>query len=261
MTASAIFEIDTGAGYGQPGVAQDAQPGATVTCRLASVLGVRTIEWEIALPGSIAGTTHARLLPSDPPIAVPTLTYGGVPNGQTVTFDVDSYLGQAYGIRCRVNRGLTTDNIAKSAVYVLDDAGRRPFFVGEELEHDQIYGITARLGALTGELLTGTAAAGVTTTIKSYPMAEDSVLSLRGRLTASDTGGDAAYYEFAGLWRRIGAAAPVLVALVESVSIEDDLLWDVGGDVDGNSARVRFVPDAANATTYSARLEPLEHRP
>jgi hypothetical protein len=260
MTASAIFEIDTGAGYGPPGVAQDAQPDATVTCRLASVAGVRTIEWSMATENAIAATTHARLSPSDPPIAVPTLTPGGVPIGETVTFDVDSYLGQAYGIRCRVNWGEADQAIAKGAVYVLDAGGRRPFFVGEELEHDELYGITARLGALTGELLTGTVAAGVTTTIRAYPMAEDSALGLRGRLTASDTGGDAAYYEFGGLWKRIGAAAPVLVALTKPVAIEDDLLWDVIGDVSGNDARVRLVPDAGNDTSYSARLEPLEHR-
>jgi hypothetical protein len=254
MTPSAIFEIDVGAGYGAPGVAQDAQPGATVTCRLASVLGVRTIVWRIT-------GTHARLLPSDPAIPEPSpLVYGGVPVGQTVTFDLPAGIRQSYGIEAWVNRGEPTDTIARSAVYVLDDAGRRPFFLGEELEHDEIYGVTARFQALTGELLTGTAVGGTTTTIRSYPMAEDSQLGLRGRLTASDTGGDAAYYEFHGLWKRIGAAAPVLVGLVKPVAIEDDLLWDVAGDVDGNNARVRFVPDAANDTTYSARLEPLEQR-
>jgi hypothetical protein len=140
MIVSAIFEIDPGTGYGDPGVAQNAAPAATITCRVASVSGVSRIEWEIF-------GTHGRDLPTDPPIPVPTITYGGTPIGQTMSFTVAGGTGQAYGIACRVNRGLATDDRRTSAVYVLDDAGQRPFFVGEELEADELYGVVPRLNS------------------------------------------------------------------------------------------------------------------
>jgi hypothetical protein len=130
--ASALFEIDPGTGsYGAPGVAQNAAASATINCRLASVSGVYQIEWRIT--GTHGGN-------------FPALTYSGNPVKQIATFTLPGGLGQAYGIECKVNGGVSpAGDLKTSAVYVLDAAGNRPFFTTETFESDATHGIIPRL--------------------------------------------------------------------------------------------------------------------
>ena len=134
--ASALFQIDTGSGYGPTGVAQDAVAGATVSCRIVNVTGIN--------PGLISW----RIFGTDGHPA-PALTLSGVPNGEIVSFTLPADAGQSYGISLDVNGGETVTGdattTAKSAVYVLNDSFQRPFFVGETFEADAVYGIIPRL--------------------------------------------------------------------------------------------------------------------
>jgi hypothetical protein len=132
MTASALFEIDPGTGtYGAPGVAQDAAASSVINCRVASVSGVNSIEWRIF--GTHGGN-------------FPALGYSGNPPKQIATFTLPGGLGQAYGIECKVNGGVSpAGDLKKSAVYVLDAAGNRPFFHGETFEADALHGVIPRL--------------------------------------------------------------------------------------------------------------------
>lgn len=130
--ASALFEIDPGTGtYGPPGVAQDAAPSVIVNCRVASVSGVYEIEWRIF--GTHGGNT-------------PALTYSGNPVKQIASFTLPGGLGQAYGIECKVNGGVSPrGDLQTSAVFVLDSGGNRPFFLGETFEEDPDHGVIPRL--------------------------------------------------------------------------------------------------------------------
>ena len=131
--ASASFQIDPGTGvYGVAGVAQDAAAGATVNCKLASVVGVDSIAWRIIGTGGTAS---------------PAITLSGAPTGQIASFTLPAGTGQAYGIECKVNGGSGTDfgDTKTSAVYVLDIAGQRPFFIGETYESDATFGVVPRL--------------------------------------------------------------------------------------------------------------------
>ena len=131
--ASALFQIDPGTSvYGATGVAQNAAAGATVNCRIASAVGVDAVEWRIFGTG---GT------------ATPALTLSGSPPGQIATFTLPAGAGQAYGIECKVNGGTGTEfgDTKTSAVYVLDAAAQRPFFIGETYESDATFGVVPRL--------------------------------------------------------------------------------------------------------------------
>lgn len=134
MTASALFQINVGAGYQTAGVAQNASPSATINCKLASVAGVDSVEWEIF-------GTHG--------VTAPAKAESGSPPGQITTFTLPAGLGQAYGIRCKVNGGTGAENgdTKTSAVFVLDAGGNRPAFLGETFESDAIYGIVIRFNA------------------------------------------------------------------------------------------------------------------
>jgi len=131
--ASALFQIDPGTGvYGATGVAQNAAASATVNCRIASAVGVDAVEWRIF------GTSGT---------ATPALTLSGSPPGQIATFTLPAGTGQAYGIECKVNGGTGTEfgDTKTGAVYVLDNASQRPFFIGETYESDATYGVVPRL--------------------------------------------------------------------------------------------------------------------
>jgi len=132
-TASALFQIDPGTGvYGASGVAQNAAAGATINCRLTSTLGVDSVTWRIF------GTSGT---------ATPVLTFSGSPPGQIATFTLPAGAGQAYGVECKVNGGTGAEfgDTKKSAVYVLDAAAQRPFFIGETFESDATFGVVPRL--------------------------------------------------------------------------------------------------------------------
>ena len=136
--ASALFQIDPGTGtYGTAGVAQNAAAGATINCRLASTVGVDSVQWRIF------GTSG---------VATPAITTSGSPPGQIATFTLPAGTGQAYGVECKVNGGTgvtfgnsTYGDTKTNAVYVLDIAGQRPFFIGETFESDATYGVVPRL--------------------------------------------------------------------------------------------------------------------
>jgi len=142
--ASASFQIDPGTTvYGAAGIAQNATAAATVNCRLVSTAGVN--------PGLITWTifgTH------DSAQVAPTIAESGIPTGQIATFTLPSGTGQAYGIQCDVNGGVEitgeSGTTSKSAVFVLNDAGERPFFVGETFEEDATHGYVERLNAMSG---------------------------------------------------------------------------------------------------------------
>lgn len=131
--ASAVFQIDPGTGvYGTAGVAQNATAGATINCRIASMVGVDAVAWRIF-------GTHG--------VASPAITLSGSPTGQIATFTLPAGAGQAYGIECKVNggEGATYGATSKSAVYVLNTGSQRPFFIGETYEADATYGVVPRL--------------------------------------------------------------------------------------------------------------------
>jgi len=138
MPASATFQIDPGTNvYGVAGVAQNAAAGATVNCRLASTVGVDSVQWRIF------GTSG---------VATPAITTSGSPPGQIATFTLPAGTGQAYGVECKVNGGTgssfgdaTYGDTKTGAVYVLDIAGQRSFFIGETFESDATYGVVPRL--------------------------------------------------------------------------------------------------------------------
>jgi hypothetical protein len=104
MSASALFEIDPGTGvYGAAGVAQDAAASAVINCRIASVSGVNSIEWRIT--GTHGGNK-------------PALSFSGNPVKQIATFTLPGGLGQAYGIECKVNGGVSpAGDLKTSAVW------------------------------------------------------------------------------------------------------------------------------------------------
>lgn len=131
--ASALFQIDPGTGsYGTAGVAQNAAAGATINCRLASVVGVDSIAWRIF-------GTHG--------VAAPALSFSGSPTGQIASFTLPAGTGQAYGVECKVNGGTGEEfgDTKTSAVYVLNTGAQRPFFIGETYEADTTYGVVPRL--------------------------------------------------------------------------------------------------------------------
>lgn len=141
---SALFEIDPGTGsYGSSGVAQNAAVAVTVNCRITSLVGVDSIEWRIF-------GTHG--------VTAPTITLSGAPNGQIASFTLGSAAsnpnGQAYGIELKVNGGTSRFNpqgdTKTSAVFVLNDLGLRPAFIGETLESDAAYGIVPRFNDMLG---------------------------------------------------------------------------------------------------------------
>lgn len=134
--ASALFQIDPGTGiYGTAGVAQNAAAGATVKCRLNSVVGVDSISWRIF------GTSG---------VSTPAITLSGAPTGQIATFTVPASLGTSFGIECKVNGGTGTDfgDTKTSAVYVLAGDGIRPFFIGETYEDDATFGVVPRVNLM-----------------------------------------------------------------------------------------------------------------
>lgn len=144
MAASAQFEIDPGTGtFGPPGVAQNAaNTGVTVNLRIASTSGIdpTQIAWRIF------GTHGA---------TAPTISLSGAPLGQLASFTIEAGSAQAFGIELKVNGGEGKTGEAattsKSAVYVLDDLGNRPFFIGETFESDDTFGTVPRLNdALSG---------------------------------------------------------------------------------------------------------------
>ena len=139
---SALFEIDPATGsFGAAGDAQDVvAAGGVVRGRIADVSGIN--------PGLISWTifgTHGA--------AAPSISLSGTPVGQIASFTVPAGGGQAYGIRLNVNGGeaVTRDatTTAKSAVYVLNDSGRRPFFIGESFESDSVFGSVPRLNDIS----------------------------------------------------------------------------------------------------------------
>jgi hypothetical protein len=140
--ASALFQIDPGTGsYGTAGVAQNAAAGATINCRLASTIGVDSVQWRIF------GTSEN--------VTAPSLTTSGSPPGQIVTFTLPATLGASFGIECKVNGGTgvtlgnsTYGDTKTSAVYVLNADGIRPFFIGETFESDAIYGVVPRVNVM-----------------------------------------------------------------------------------------------------------------
>lgn len=144
--ASAAFEISINGGAYAAGPAI-ATAGQTVACRLVSVLGLN--------PSLIAfGFTgwHTAALTTTPPV----ITLSGSPNGQIRTFTMPAtpVFGQAAGMYFTVEGGEAVtgiaDHTAKSAVYVLDENGAKPFFVGETSENSGVGGWTERVNAKSG---------------------------------------------------------------------------------------------------------------
>jgi hypothetical protein len=140
---SALFQIDPGtAVYGAAGVAQDASHlGVTVNCKLVSTSGAHTIAWTNFGTHS---SSQAQVTPS----------LSGSPSGQIASFVIVAGKGQSYGIRCKVTDANGNSDTQTSAVYVLDDVGRRPFFIGETFERNSTHAVVEDLNAI------GAAAAG-----------------------------------------------------------------------------------------------------
>lgn len=173
--ASALFQIDPGTGYGVAGVAQDAASGAVINCRLASTVGVDSVQWRIF------GTSG---------VATPALTTSGSPPGQIVTFTLPVAVGVSFGIECKVNGGTgvtygnsTYGDTKTSAVYVVGGDGIRPFFIGETFEDSATYGVVPRVNAMR-------ALAGVSTgTTKVRAVVTANVASLSAFNVSTNTDG------------------------------------------------------------------------
>jgi len=109
------------------------------------------------------------------------------------------------------------------------------------------------------QVIASQVAAGGTETFWTFPVAENSTLGVRVRFNAWDTvTGDAMYAETYGAWKRIGAAAPVLISpgRIDTVLFKDDFSWTFYANVTGNSARYQFVGDASNIVKFKASIEP-----
>lgn len=138
--ASASFQLKVGAGSYQPaGTAVNAVEGDVITAKLVSVAGINgdLIEW------TVFGTHGA---------SAPALTESGSPSGQEVSFTVPSGLapgGGAFGLQSDVNGGSSVTGQAattsKSAVFVLNASGNRPFFHGQQAEADSTYLLAPQL--------------------------------------------------------------------------------------------------------------------
>lgn len=190
--ASALFQIDPGTGiYGTAGVAQNAAAGATVKCRLNSVVGVDSISWRIF------GTSG---------VSTPAITLSGAPNGQIATFTLPVTTGTSFGIECKVNGGTGTDfgDTKTSAVYVLAGDGIRPFFIGETYESDATFGVVPRvndmralLGVSTGAIkvraistanVANLAAFNVSTNTDGVTLVGGDIVLLTAQTTAAQNG-------------------------------------------------------------------------
>jgi len=146
---SALFQIQVnGGGYGAAGVHAIAPAGATIDCRIASMSGINPglISWRIA-------GTHAAAA------AAPAITLSGAPTGQIASFTLPAGLGQAYGIECLTMGGESVSgssaDTALSAVYVLDVAGRAPYFIGETFERNSTHATVEALNAISSGTFSG----------------------------------------------------------------------------------------------------------
>jgi len=259
-TASALFQIDPGTGsYGAAGVAADAAASATVNCKIADLTGIEsaTIEWEIF-------GTH------DSGVSAPALTLSGNPQGQIASFTVGSGLGQAYGIRLRVNGGAGSKQYASdgdtktSAVYVLDNAGNRPAFVGEYLEADATHGRLATFNGLithydqdkTVYRLSTTTTDSTPTTKIAHALSADEVAHVKLIAIGRDaTSGESASYECVATIEQTGGTAAVVGSVTADHTAEEDASWAATIGVSGANVIAQLTGDAANTVNWLLRLE------
>ncbi len=151
MPLSAAFTVNGDANPNR----HEAAYAATVNLALASIDGVGAVEW------SIVGTSKSGQ-------TVPTITLGGVPLGSTASFsmptDPSDGLGRAFRVKCRVSNGYAAAE-TYGVVGSLNDQGRLPLCVGEQLDRDATHGITddineALNGGVVGGVVTGSGTLG-----------------------------------------------------------------------------------------------------
>jgi hypothetical protein len=251
MASSATFTIKVGSGSHAAGAA-DASGGDVIECKLASVTDVQPgrIQWDIF------GTHGA---------AAPSLSLGGSPLGQTCTFTLPAGDSQAYGIRCRVNGGefLTGrgDDTSKSAVYVANPNGQRPFFINETFEGDSDFGTVPRLNEAlsggnaperSGGSISTASATPVTLATVAIPSGDVRLISVacRGR---NQTTGDSFAIHIASTFESTGGT--VLEILPDDMTdppnykAREDTDIDVELTIDGTNVLVSFTGHASNSVT------------
>lgn len=254
MASSAEFQIDVDGG-GYAASPQNVAAGSTITCRLVSVSGI--------LPGqiswSVTGTSGA---------TAPTLTTGGTPSGQTVSFTMPSDAdGSAVGITCKVNGGTETTGRAadtyKGAVYVLNPGQRRPFFYGETTERDANYGVVADLN----DALKSVGPEGTyeyvnhgETTVSSGTSNEQldtfthgitsGTVTVDAYCDAADSGSDSATYGYTQRWNVSGGSLGI-VADINPTASESDATWDFSiYDAGSGAIGIRATADGTNDTKF-----------
>lgn len=88
----------------------------------------------------------------------------------------------------------------------------------------------------------------------AHLLANDSCITFRVQVTAiRDDGSEGAGYEFTGVARRDGAAAPVAVAaFTKTVLAEDDATWDANVNLSTNSLRVQVSGAVGKTINWTA---------
>jgi hypothetical protein len=230
--------------------------GDPIVCEIVDINGVSPVAW------SVVSTDDTKVF-SDYSFA----QSGSV--GQTYTGTALEN-GTAGVVECLV-AGIP-HLLVRGKFYVPTDDGQEVLTALEQNESNNVSSAAFGMIKPTNEhirsggmqIVASQVAAGGTETFWTFPLEEDSTLGVRIRFNAWDTvSGDAMYAETYGAWKRVSAAAPVVIlpGRIDEILFRDDASWTFFANVTGNSARFQFSGDASNIVKFKASIEPAYFKP